>query len=79
MDDSSIYAVNVSRTTALTRELKPFEAPFLSNDDPRFLWLKHQFLKYFEGWLTTIEVRTGIHEKYGKQKKLFITTNLLRA
>ena len=35
-----IYAMNVSRTTALTRKLKPPEAPFISTDDPRFLWLK---------------------------------------
>ena len=40
--------MNVSSTTSLTRELKPFEAPFLSTDDPRFSWLKHQNLKYFE-------------------------------
>ena len=32
--------MNVSITTTLTRELKPFEAPFLSTDDPRFLWLE---------------------------------------
>ena len=32
----SIYAINVSGTAALTRELNPFQAPFLSTDDPRF-------------------------------------------
>ena len=55
--------MNVSSTIALTRELKPFETPFLSIDDPRFSWLK-----YFEDWLTTIEVRPGVHEKSEKQK-----------
>ena len=39
--------MNVSSTTALTRELKPLEAPFLSTDDQWFLWLKHQILIYF--------------------------------
>ena len=29
-------------------ELKPLEAPFLTTDDPRFLWLKYQILIYFE-------------------------------
>ena len=39
--------MNVSSTTALTRELKPLEASFLSTDNPRFLWLKYQMLMYF--------------------------------
>ena len=37
MDKLSIYAMNVSSIAASTRELKPFEAPFLSADDPSFL------------------------------------------
>ena len=52
-----------SSTTALTCELKPFDAPFLSTDDPRFSWLK-QFTKYFEDWLATVEVRPGVYEKF---------------
>ena len=55
-----------SSTTALTCELKPFDAPFLSTDDPRFSWLK-QFTKYFEDWLTTVEVRPGVYEKFEKK------------
>ena len=43
--------MNVSSKTVLTRELKPFEVAFLSTDDPRFLWLKYQILKYFQDWL----------------------------
>ena len=58
--------MNVSSATALTRELKPFEAPFLSTDDPRFSWLKYQILTCFEDWLTIIEVRPGVHEKFEK-------------
>ena len=38
--------MNVSSTTASSRELKPFNAPFSAIDDPRFSWLKNQFLKY---------------------------------
>ena len=40
--------MNVSSTTHLTRELKPLEEQFLSTDAPRFFWLKHQSLLYFE-------------------------------
>ena len=58
--------MNVSSTTALTRELKPPEGPFLPTDDPRFLWLKYQILIYFEDWLKTIEVRPGVYEKSEK-------------
>ena len=64
----SIYAVNVSSRTALTRELKPFEVPFSSTDVLRFSWVKYQILKYFEDCLTTIEVRPGVYEKLEKQK-----------
>ena len=52
--------MNVSSTRANAKfqcEMKPFEAPFLSTNDPQFSWLKYQFLKYFEDWLTTTEVR----------------------
>ena len=51
--------MNVSSATALTRILKPLEAPFLTTDDPRFLWLKYQTLIYFEDCLKTIAVRPG--------------------
>ena len=45
--------------TTLTRELKRFEGPFLLTD-PRFSGVKHQILKYFEDWLTKIEVRPRV-------------------
>ena len=60
--------MNVSSTTALTRELKPLQAPFLLTDDPRFLWLKYQILLYFKDWLKTIEVRPVVYEKSEKQR-----------
>ena len=46
--------MNVSSKIALTRELKPLEAPFLPTDDPRILRLKHKILIYFEDWLKAI-------------------------
>ena len=52
-------------------ELKPLEAPFSSNDDFSFLWLKYQILIYCEDCLKTIEVRPGLYQKSEKQK-LFI-------
>ena len=61
-------AMNFTSTTALTCELKPLGAPFLSTDDPWFLWLKYQILTYFEDFLKTIEVRPGGYEKPEKQK-----------
>ena len=42
--------MDVSSTTALTPELKPFKAPFLPTDDIWFLWLKYQISIYFEDW-----------------------------
>ena len=60
--------MNISSSTASTPELKPFESSFLSTDDPRFSCLKQQFLKFFENWLTKIEIRPGVYEKSEKQK-----------
>ena len=44
------------------------EGPFLSTDDPRFLWLKYQILMYFEDCLKTIEVKSAVYESSEKQK-----------
>ena len=63
--------MNVSSITALTGELNPLEAPFLPTDDPRFLWLKHQILIYFEDRLKTVEVRPGVYESQRNKKCLF--------
>ena len=51
MFDKFFNIMNASSATASSRELKPFNASFSSTDDPRFSWLKNQFLKYFEDWL----------------------------
>ena len=57
MFDKFLNIRNVSSTTASSHELKPFNAPFSSTDDPQFSWLKSQFLKYFEDWSKSTEER----------------------
>ena len=53
--------MNVSSTTALTRELNPPEAPFLpTNASSVFLAKISNFLVYFEDGLKTTE---GVYEK----------------
>ena len=54
--------MNVSSTTTLTCELKPFVAQHLPTDDPRFSWLKRQFLRCLEDELKRIEARPEIFE-----------------
>ena len=73
MFDKFFDIMNVSSATASSRELKPFNAPFSSADDPRFSWLKNQFLEYFEDWLRSIEERPGAYGKSEKQK-MFISS-----
>ena len=57
--DKCFDIMNVSSTTASSREFKSFKAPFSSTDDPGFSWLKNQFSKYFEDWLRSIEENQG--------------------
>ena len=40
MFDKYFDIMNVSSTASLSRELKPFNPPFSSNDDPLCSWLK---------------------------------------
>ena len=68
MFDEFFDIMNVGSITASLRELKPFNAPFSSTDDPHFTWLKNLFLKYFYGWLRSIEERPGANTKSEKQK-----------
>ena len=67
--------MNVNSTLALSCELKSFDAPVLSTNDLWFSWLKHKFLKHFENCLTAIEITPGVHEKFKKQKNIYIITN----
>ena len=57
--------MNVSSTTALTRELNPLEALFLPSDDPWFLWLKYQILIYLEDRLKTIHAFVDSNPVHG--------------
>ena len=68
MFDKFFDIMNVSSTTASSRELKPFNTPFLSTDDPWFSGLKNQFLKNFKDWLRSIEKRLGAYTKSEKHK-----------
>ena len=69
--DKLFDVMNVSSTTALKRKSKPLEAAFLATDDPRLLWLKYQILIYFENWLKTIEVRSGVSKSQRDKKFLY--------
>ena len=60
---------------ASSQELKPFNAPFSSTDDPRFSWLKIYFLKNFEDWWESIEERPAACTKSDKQK-IFISSQI---
>ena len=60
---------------ASSQELKPFNAPFSSTDDPRFSWLKIYFLKNFEDWWESIEERPAACTKSDKQKT-FISSQI---
>ena len=55
----------------MRRASKPFEVPFLSTGDPRFLRLKYQIFKHFEDWLATIEIRAGLYESQRNKKCLY--------
>ena len=46
-------------------------APFTYVSDQRFLWLCKIFLKYFQGWLNSVEQRQGNFTK-GARQKMFI-------
>ena len=64
--------MNVSRTTALSCELKTFNAPFPWTDDYEFSLLKNQFLKNFDEWFRSIEARPEAYTKSVKQKMFMV-------
>ena len=69
--------MNVSKTTALSCELKPFNAPFPWTDDYEFSLLKNPFLKNFDEWFRSIEARPEACTKSVKQKMfmVYVITN----
>ena len=52
--------------------MKPFEASFLSTDDPWFLSLKYQIFIYFEDDLKTIEKEDQHYMKSQRNKKCLL-------
>ena len=68
MFDNFFDIMNVSSTTASSRELKPFNTPYLSTDNPLFSGLKNQFLKNFKDLLRSIKKRLGAYTKSERQK-----------
>ena len=64
--------MNVSRTTALSCELKTFNAPFPWTDDYEFSLLKNPFLKNFDEWFRSIEARPEAYTKSVKQKMFMV-------
>ena len=69
MFDKFFDIINVSSTTASSRELKLFNARFSSIDDPWFSWLKNQFLKYFEDIQNLKNRKCLYHHKHTKVRK----------
>ena len=72
MFDKFFDNMNVSSTTASSSQQKPFKASISSTNDPRFSWLKNQFLRYFEDWLRSVKEGSGAYTKSEKQK-MFIS------
>ena len=79
MLDTFFDLMNVSRTTALSCELKPFNAPFPWTDDYEISLLKNPFLKNFDDCFRSIEARPeactyGLchHKKMKVWKSLYI-------
>ena len=61
--------MNVSRTIAFSRELKPFNAQFSCSDDPGFSLLRKYFLK---DWFRSIEARSEAYTKSEKRKMFMV-------
>ena len=52
---------------------KPFLAPFVSENDERFVFLSDCFLKYLNDWKEAIDRRPGVYSKEDKAK-MFLST-----
>ena len=56
--DSFFDCTNVRSSMEYIHKRKPFLEPYKDLEDPRFNWLKIEFLGYFEAWEVSIESRT---------------------
>eukprot|EP00794_Sanderia_malayensis_P008307 gene8307-9194_t len=55
------------------RKRKPHLAPYVSEDDERFVFLKDSFLEYLSDWKEAIDRRPGVYSKEDKAK-MFLST-----
>ena len=62
---------NVRSSTEYIHKRKPFLEPYKDLEDPRFNWLKIEFLGYFEAWEVSIESRTEASKT--EKSKMFIS------
>ena len=51
---------------------KPFQKPYRSNTDPRFTWIKSDFLAYFEDWKAKVDARLPVELTKTERAKMFI-------
>ena len=68
--DSFFDCCNVRNQQEGKKKRKPFLEPYRSVNDPRFEWLKIEFLQYFSNWKKVISERTDITQK--EKDKMFI-------
>ena len=72
MFDSFFDCFNVRSKKDHIRKIKPFLAPYTSNDDLRFEWLEKGMLQYLNSWKESIEKHPGEFSK-GDKNKMFIS------
>ena len=65
--------MKIRNTQSHEFEQKPMLAPITSVNVPKFLWLCNVFLKYFQGWLNSVEQRQVNFTKDARQK-MFISS-----
>ena len=72
MVDSFFDCLNVRSFNEHKHKNKPFLKPYTELDDPRFKWLKDQFLKYFVDWKNSVNARPGEFTKNARAR-MFIS------
>ena len=68
MMDSYFDCLNVRSTTEHIRKKKPFLAPYMSQNDGRFLWLTNDFLGFLRDWKHSIINRPGNFTQNARSK-----------
>ena len=70
--DQFFDCMNVRSLNEFKFKRKDFLKPYETSDDPRFLWLKQEFLGFFESWWSSIENREGDFTQ-DQSNKMFIS------